>query len=126
MEINSSLMFSGSDGIAATLSTVVDGRTLMIGIGVGTVSVESRALHAGLSTRALYDALGYQAVNDGLERPRITALEGLDRLSERITGCLAGAREGDVLFLLCSDVRVRQAAWATLNVNPGALLPSWH
>ena len=120
MQIVSSLLQPSDvgevDGCA--LATFVDGRTLFVGVGRGSVAEVLDVAHL---TQAAWDCIHVLRRHANHRRRkrklRLVEIVNLDLLARHLCDVLREANDGDVVFFVCGGSEVVDAVWAALNVQ---------
>ena len=105
------------EGEACPLATVVDRRTVFVGVGQGSIA-DARdtadMTHEGWEClRVLREHAKAQEAHGKLQLVEVSHLR---QVAHHVCHVLKGASQGDVVFFVCTDNDIVDAVWDALNV----------
>jgi hypothetical protein len=120
MQIVSSALrpLDAASGPGCPLATVVDTRTVFVGVGRGTIADSLDCVDMTAAGWRCMKVLRKHALQLP-SRGRLTLVEvgDLGHVAHHVCEALRAAGEGDVVFFVCNDDDVQEAVWAALNVQ---------
>lgn len=122
MQIVSSLLPPQDGVVLLAMDSLVDGRSLFVGLGQG--ALRSGDLHLSPVAQACMERL---LAHSAQQRPggavHVVEIKRFNRVAKRVSEALAAAQDGDVVFFACGDSAIYDAVFPKLNVQlrPGLM-----